>query len=130
MRPSTHPALAPASRLSVRRHGRLLAKPMLAAMASEGPVQGSRNTRGMTLLEVMFAVGILTVAFGGILASFMQSRRLTEGSVYQNAALTIVQGYVEQIKNMDINQMVGGSDSSGNPVLNTASYSISVRLAP
>jgi len=80
----------------------------------------------MTLVELMFAVGVVTIAVGGVLATFLQSRRLTEGSVYQNAALTIVQGYIEQIKNMDICQMVGGSDSSGNPSLNTGSYSIPV----
>ena len=84
------------------------------------------NIRGMTLLEVMFAVAVLTLSLGGLLATFMQSRRMTEGSVYQNAALTIVQGYIEQMKNMDIGQMVGGYDASGNPFLNTGSYSIPV----
>ncbi len=82
--------------------------------------------RAMTLVEVMFAVGVLTLVMGGLLATFMQSRRLTEGSVYQNAALTIVQGYVEQMKNMDIAQLVGGSDAAGNPVLNTSSFAIPV----
>lgn len=80
----------------------------------------------MTLVEVMFAVGVLTLVMGGLLATFMQSRRLTEGSVYQNAALTIVQGYIEQMKNMDIGQLVGGYDAAGNPVLNPSSYSIPV----
>lgn len=80
----------------------------------------------MTLVEVMFSVGVFAIAVGGLLATFMQSRRLTEGSVFQNAALTIVQGYVEQIKNMDIGQMVGGTDAAGNPLLNTGSYSIPV----
>jgi hypothetical protein len=87
---------------------------------------GGRQTRALTLVEVMFAVGVLTIALGGILATFMQSRRLTEGSVFQNAALTIVQGYMEQIKNMDLAQMVGGADGNGNPVLNTGTYSIPV----
>lgn len=80
----------------------------------------------MTLIEVMFAVAVLLLALGGLLATFMQSRRLTEGSVYQNAAVTIVQGYIEQMKNMDIGQMVGGYDSSGNPQLNTGSFVIPV----
>ena len=85
-----------------------------------------RGNRGLTLVEVMFATGVLTLVMGGLLATFMQSRRLTEGSVYQNAALTIVQGYIEQMKNMDIGQLVGGYDASGNPVLNTGSFSIPV----
>ncbi len=80
----------------------------------------------MTLVEVIFAVAVLTVAIAGVLAAFMQSRRLTEGSVYQNAAMTIVQGYIEQMKNMDIGQMVGGYDANGNPQLTTGSFTIPV----
>ncbi len=82
----------------------------------------------MTLVEVMFATGVLTIALGGILATFLQSRRLTEGSVYQNAALTIIQGYIEQMKNMDLGQMLGSTttDSNGNPIPATGSYSIPV----
>jgi prepilin-type N-terminal cleavage/methylation domain-containing protein len=86
----------------------------------------SHTQRGMTLLEVLFAVAVMTMVAGGLLATFMQSRRLTEGSVYQNAAITIVQGYIEQMKNMDIGQMVGGYDASGNPLLTTTSFSIPV----
>lgn len=80
----------------------------------------------MTLVEVLIAAGVLTLTLGGLLATFLQSRRLTEGSVYQNAALTIVQGYIEQMKNMDIGEMVGGYDASGNPQLNTASFALPV----
>lgn len=82
----------------------------------------------MTLLEVLFATAILTLAVGGLFATFLQSRRLTEGSVYQNAALTIVQGYIEQIKNMELGQMLGSTttDASGNPIPATGSYVIPV----
>jgi type II secretory pathway pseudopilin PulG len=104
--------------------------PLTPALPSRSAPQSGRRAprriRAMTLVEVMFAVGVLTIAMGGLLATFMQSRRLTEGSVYQNAALTIVQGYIEQIKNMDLGQMVGSTDASGNPVLLTTSFSIPV----
>lgn len=80
----------------------------------------------MTLVEVLIASGVLALTLGGLLATFLQSRRLTEGSVYQNAALTIVQGYIEQLKNMDIGEMVGGYDASGNPQLATGSFSLPV----
>jgi Tfp pilus assembly protein PilV len=83
---------------------------------------------GMTLTEVMIALCVLALAMGGTFAALMQSRRLTEGSIGQNSALTIVQGYVEQMKNMELTELVGGSDGKGNPVLNTASYSIPTRL--
>jgi len=82
----------------------------------------------MTLSEILIALCVLALAMGGTFATLMQSRRLTEGSVVQNSALTIVQGYVEQMKNMELVELVGGADSKGNPVLNTGSYSIPTRL--
>ncbi|WP_324726061.1 hypothetical protein [Actomonas aquatica] len=43
----------------------------------------------------------MSVVFAGTLGAFVQSRRMTEGSVFQNSATTVIQGYLEQIKNMD-----------------------------
>lgn len=85
-------------------------------------------SRGMTLAEVMVALAVLTLALGGILATLLQSRRLTERSVTQNSALTIVQGYIEQMKNMELVQVTGGQDTKGNPVLNPASHNIPTLL--
>lgn len=79
-------------------------------------------TKAMTLVEVMFSMAILAMALMGILAIQMQSRRLTEGSVYQNTALTIVQGYLEQMKNIDLNTLLN-ADANGNPQI-SASYSL------
>jgi hypothetical protein len=87
-----------------------------------------RQLAAMTLMEVIISLSVLAVTMGGVFAALMQSRRLTEGSVVQNSALTVVQGYVEQMKNMELVELVGGQDSKGNPVLNTASYSIPTRL--
>ena len=61
--------------------------------------------RGLTLIEVLVSVTVLTVLTVGILGGLLQSRRLTEGSIYQNSALTIVQGYLEQIKNMEFSSL-------------------------
>lgn len=82
----------------------------------------------MTLAEVMVALAVLTLALGGILATLLQSRRLTERSVTQNSALTIVQGYIEQMKNMELVQVTGGQDLKGNPVLVPASHAIPTLL--
>ena len=73
----------------------------------------------MTLVEVAVAVGILSIIVGGILASLLQMRRLAAVSVSQNAALTIVQGYIEQLKNMPLQQFVNAdpADSQNNPRL-------------
>jgi Tfp pilus assembly protein PilV len=81
----------------------------------------------MTLIEVVMALAILSMALMGILAVQMQSRRLTEGSVYQNTALTIVQGYLEQMKNIDLNSLLN-ADSNGNPRIST-SYTLPTKYS-
>src|ERR1051325_1501177 len=81
----------------------------------------------MTLVEVMIALCVLALAAGGVYAALLQSRPLTEGSVVQNSALTIVQGYVEQMKNMELDRLIGDTSGSGNHVLNTASFAIPTR---
>ena len=82
----------------------------------------------MTLVEVLVAMTVLAVASGGIFAILLQSRRLTEGSVAQNSALTIVQGYLEQIKNMELKSVTGGTDDDDLPVLDTNSHAIPTML--
>jgi hypothetical protein len=83
----------------------------------------------MTLVEVAIALSILALSLGGILAALIQSRRLTEGSVSQNSALTIVQGYVEQMKNMELMQIVNSTTdpASGGIASLGSSFSIPTR---
>jgi hypothetical protein len=52
-------------------------------------------------MEVMVASSVLGLVIVGSLGAFIQSRTITEGSIYQNAATTVVQGYLEQIKEAD-----------------------------
>jgi hypothetical protein len=83
----------------------------------------------MTLVEVALALTILALALGGVLAALIQSRRLTEGSVSQNSALTIVQGYMEQMKNMELKDIVNAAKdpaSGGVPNLGS-SFTIPTR---
>jgi prepilin-type N-terminal cleavage/methylation domain-containing protein len=76
----------------------------------------------MTLIEVLIAMAILAMTMAGVYATLMQSRRMTEGSIAGGTALTIVEGYLEQMKNMELNQMVGGSDANGNPQMAAGSF--------
>ena len=57
--------------------------------------------RALTLIEVMLALGVLTMVSLTILSSVLLSRRLAESNVYENTALTVTQGYMEQIKSME-----------------------------
>jgi Tfp pilus assembly protein PilV len=60
-----------------------------------------RRTRAMTLVEVLIASVVLSLLCVGVLAMIIQSRRMTEGSIVQNSVVTIMQGYIEQVKSMD-----------------------------
>lgn len=64
-----------------------------------------RSRAGLTLVETMVSSAVLAMILFGIFAALMQSRRLTEGSIYQNSAVTIVQGYIEQIKAIEFSDL-------------------------
>ena len=71
----------------------------LGSDARSSRIRGN-STRGLTLVEVMFACGILTMVVLGVLQGMLQSRRMTEGSIRQATTASLVQGYLEQIKNL------------------------------
>ena len=59
-----------------------------------------RSSRALTVVEVMIACGILAIVVLGVLQGMLQSRRMTEGSIRQATTASLVQGYLEQIKNL------------------------------
>ena len=61
--------------------------------------QLASRTQAMTIIEVAVASTILAMVLGGVLQAMLQSRRMTEGSVRQASISSLVQGYLEQIKN-------------------------------
>lgn len=74
---------------------------------------------------------LLALLIAGIIAVLIQSRRLTEGSICQNSANTIVQGYIEQMKNMELTDLpyytsagslVAGSGTSADANLSYYNY--------
>lgn len=79
----------------------------------------------MTLVEVIIAISMAAILFGGILTSLVQMRRQAAASVAQVTALTIVQGYMEQIKNIPLQQFVNSdpADKQNNPRL-TVSFAL------
>lgn len=94
----------------------------------------------MTLLEVLVSMTVLLMLTVGIFGGLIQSRRITEGSVYQNSALTIVQGYLEQIKNMEFSSLPyrlsngtlvagGGSTTDEIPTLSDQSTTDPLRIS-
>ena len=57
-----------------------------------------RSTRALTLIEVMIASLVLTLVMFSSMNVLLQNRKVTETSIFQNAAMTVVQGYMEQVK--------------------------------
>lgn len=51
-------------------------------------------------MELAIAATLLSIGVIAVFGSLLHSRRLSEASISQNAAVTVVQGYLEQMKNM------------------------------
>jgi hypothetical protein len=54
----------------------------------------------MTLVEVITAMCIIALTSTSLIAASVLARRLTEIAVYQSSVVAIMQGYLEQVKNM------------------------------
>ncbi len=94
---------------------------------SSAPPRFRCARQGSTLIELAIGVTVLSVVFAGTLGAFVQSRRMTEASVFQNSATTVIQGYLEQMKNMDFwelpyyqaGTLMRGSISTTDPTIYT-----------
>jgi hypothetical protein len=64
-----------------------------------------RSTRALTLIEVMIASLVLSLVVVSSMNVLIQNRKVTETSIFQNAAMTVVQGYMEQIKEASFDNM-------------------------
>ena len=67
----------------------------------------------MTLAEVMVSLAILAVALGGLLSGLLQTRRLTEGTLDQTMLLNVVYGYLEQMRQMNLGQLINDPTNAG-----------------
>jgi len=59
-----------------------------------------RPLRAMTIVEVITAMCLIAITSTSLIAASILCRRLTEVAVYQSSVAAIMQGYLEQIKNM------------------------------
>jgi len=64
------------------------------------------------MAEVMISVLVMAMVFGGAFATIILTRRLTEGSIYQNSTVTIIQGYMEQMKTMEFSELTVSPSSN------------------
>jgi hypothetical protein len=65
-----------------------------------------RQSRALSLVEVMCSLFILGLVMLGLIGNFVQSRRVTEGAILHAAATALVYGMIEQIKDLDYATML------------------------
>lgn len=74
----------------------------IPAKSIRSPVARSRHhERGVTLVEVMTAMIVLSMVMLGLLSTLLQSRRTTEGAILHAASTSLIYGIVEQLKQLN-----------------------------
>jgi hypothetical protein len=81
----------------------------------------------MTLVEVVTALGLIALMSTSLITASILARRLTEVAVYNSSVASIMQGYLEQIKNMPYD-MLPISPASGTS-MSASSYTSLYSLA-
>jgi prepilin-type N-terminal cleavage/methylation domain-containing protein len=88
-----------------------------------------RRRAGLTLVEVMISLTIFAMFMTGFLATFMQSRRLTESSVLHAACTSVVYGIIEQIKQLDYpSSLPSGVPDPTDPTTNVTPFIPFIRV--
>lgn len=65
----------------------------------------SKSKAGLSLVEIMVAMVVFTMLALGITGTIFQSQRIAQNNILRNTAHTIVQGYLEQIKALNSDQI-------------------------
>lgn len=81
----------------------LLYRPTVYAVPGPAPDRAPapgalKEEAGLTLIETMISMWLICVLLLGFIAAFVHSRRMTEQSVLQAAATSMIYGIIEQIK--------------------------------
>ncbi len=88
------------------------------APSTQHPVSQKRQGQaGMTLTEVVIALGLLALLSASAISITFQVRSSAEQSVYQNTALTLAQSYMEQIRHLDYTTLKAVAQDTANAVI-------------
>ena len=88
------------------------------ALGSLSPKHLQAKQRGMTLIEVLIALVMLAMLSASVISVTFQVRSMAEQAVYQNTALTLAQGYMEQVRHLDYTTLRSvAQDSTGSVTL-------------
>lgn len=88
-----------------------------------------RSTRAVSLVELVVSLGILSIVAVSLISVTFMIRSTAEQTVYQNTALTLAQGYLEQLRSLDYTSLSSAAatntvrlaliNASGNNVTDT-----------
>ncbi len=84
---------------------------------------------GLTLMEVMIALGVLSLNVIGLSSAMIQAQRMSYQAIYQNAAFHASQGFLEQMRSMNYSEfeaVYADPDNVTLPTLSTSALSTDV----
>ncbi len=76
-----------------------------------------KTRQAFSLVEVIVAMSIFAFIALGLASAIMQSRRMSEGSIYQTTAYGVVYGYSEQIMAMDFMDFILSMEDPTLPIV-------------
>ena len=85
--------------------------------------RANRCRQGFTLVEMMVGLTLLGIFMSGVFSSVRLSSLIAESNIYQNAAVTVAQGYLEQIKSLPYEDVLLTAQDPSIYKLNTISPS-------
>jgi type II secretory pathway pseudopilin PulG len=77
-----------------------------SAPPSQNSFRRPRRTAGLTLVEVMVSLTLMSTVMLAFISTFLQSRRFSESSVLQSASTSMIYGLIEQMKGLDYTTLV------------------------
>lgn len=69
--------------------------------------------RAVSLVELVVSLGIMTIVAVSLISVTFLIRSTAEQAVYQNSALTLAQGYLEQLRSLDYTSLSGAAANAG-----------------
>lgn len=71
------------------------------------------NTRGLSIVEVVIALVILTIVLAGLLPSFIGNLQINNRTELKGAAVVIAQRKLEQLRRQDLTKTTLGTQTTG-----------------
>jgi prepilin-type N-terminal cleavage/methylation domain-containing protein len=79
--------------------------------------------QAFSLVEVIIALSIFSLMMLGFLSGTVLTRRIAESNIYTNTAMTVAQGYMEQIKSIEYHRVLNALNDPENVPIPTKGIS-------